>query len=74
MDIIPRPLLRKYIAYAKQYVNPRLTKEAREMLKRYYKNLREQRRSPDSTPVTARQLESLFRLAQVIIFNNLLKR
>lgn len=64
-DLIPHPLLRKYIAYAKQYVNPRLSKEASELLKKYYLNLRRTHRGANSTPVTARQLESLVRLTEV---------
>ncbi|ODN04355.1 DNA helicase MCM8 [Orchesella cincta] len=61
LDLIPHVLLRKYIAYAKQYVKPRITPDAADLLKQHYLNLRVTHRGIDSTPVTARQLESLAR-------------
>ncbi|CAL8091791.1 unnamed protein product [Orchesella dallaii] len=64
LDLIPHVLLRKYIAYAKQYVKPRITSDAAALLKKYYINLRLTHRGLDSTPVTARQLESLVRLTE----------
>nr|KAJ3421179.1 DNA replication licensing factor mcm8 [Polyrhizophydium stewartii] len=42
---IPLPLLRKYIAYARTYTKPRLTKEAALVLQRFYLTLR--RQAPD---------------------------
>ncbi|CAH9091655.1 unnamed protein product [Cuscuta europaea] len=61
---LPGPLLRKYIAYAKAYVFPRMTEHAAAILKKFYLQLRDRNTSADSTPITARQLESLVRLAQ----------
>ncbi|KAM7262451.1 hypothetical protein ACFE04_000134 [Oxalis oulophora] len=61
---LPAPLLRKYIAYARTYVFPRMSKAAGEILKKFYLNLRDRNTSADSTPITARQLESLVRLAE----------
>ncbi|KAL3683899.1 hypothetical protein R1sor_001921 [Riccia sorocarpa] len=60
---LPAPLLRKYIAYAKQYVNPRMTSAAAKVLKEFYLQLRRNSHETDGTPITARQLESLVRLA-----------
>ncbi|KAL7136597.1 hypothetical protein ABFS83_10G040500 [Erythranthe nasuta] len=60
---LPAPLLRKYIAYARTYVFPRMTKPAAEILQKFYLRLRDRNTSADSTPITARQLESLVRLA-----------
>ncbi|EYU41631.1 hypothetical protein MIMGU_mgv1a026728mg, partial [Erythranthe guttata] len=60
---LPAPLLRKYIAYARTYVFPRMTKPAAEILQKFYLRLRDHNTSADSTPITARQLESLVRLA-----------
>ncbi|XP_075087040.1 putative DNA helicase MCM8 isoform X2 [Nicotiana tabacum] len=61
---LPGPLLRKYIAYARTYIFPRMTKPAAEILQKFYLKLRDHNTSADGTPITARQLESLVRLAQ----------
>lgn len=61
---IPPVLLRKYIAYARKYVHPKLTPGARALLQRFYLELRATHRSDDTTPVTTRQLESLIRLTE----------
>ncbi|KAH6825683.1 minichromosome maintenance 8 [Perilla frutescens var. hirtella] len=61
---LPGPLLRKYIAYARTYVFPRMTKPAAEILQKFYLRLRDHNTSADDTPITARQLESLVRLAE----------
>ncbi|XP_044482160.1 probable DNA helicase MCM8 [Mangifera indica] len=61
---IPAPLLRKYIAYARTFVFPRMSKPAAEILQKFYLQLRDHNTSADSTPITARQLESLVRLAE----------
>ena len=63
-DPIPPVLLRKYISYARTFVNPVLTDEAIEVLQMFYIELRESHMSADSTPITTRQLESLIRLAE----------
>ena len=72
VDIISHHLIRKYIAYARQYVKPVLSKEAAAVIKEYYLKLRVKHRTIDSTPVTTRQLESLLRLAQVRKYSNML--
>ncbi|KAG0228588.1 DNA replication licensing factor mcm8 [Actinomortierella wolfii] len=64
LSLIPLPLLRKYIAYARKYVHPRLSSEAAAVLQEFFMALRTRHRSPDGTPVTTRQLESLIRLAE----------
>ncbi|KAG7670797.1 hypothetical protein Ndes2526B_g01449 [Nannochloris sp. 'desiccata'] len=62
---LPPQLLRKYIAYARQYVHPILTSEAAAVIKSFYLNLRQQSAAdPGAPPVTHRQLESLVRLAE----------
>lgn len=65
-DFVPLPgaLLRKYIAYARTYVFPRMSKPAAEILQKFYLQLRDRSTSGDGTPITARQLESLVRLAE----------
>ena len=64
-DPIPCQLLRKYVGYARKYVHPRLSQEGANVLQRFYLDLRRHRQSPDSTPITTRQLESLIRLTEV---------
>ena len=58
-------LLRKYIAYARKNVNPRLTEEANEVLKQFYVTTRNSNPEEQSAvPITARQLEAIIRLAE----------
>ncbi|KAG6489652.1 hypothetical protein ZIOFF_050928 [Zingiber officinale] len=65
-DFVPLPvsLLRKYIAYARNFVFPRMSRPAAEILQNFYLRLRDRSTSADGTPITARQLESLVRLAE----------
>ncbi|KAJ7972447.1 DNA helicase [Quillaja saponaria] len=65
-DFVPLPaqLLRKYIGYARTFVSPRMSKPAAEILQKFYLKLRDRNTSADGTPITARQLESLVRLAE----------
>ncbi|XP_066090794.1 DNA helicase MCM8 isoform X1 [Saccopteryx bilineata] len=64
IDPIPHQLLRKYIGYARQYVNPRLSMEAAQILQDFYLELRKQSQRINSSPITTRQLESLIRLTE----------
>ncbi|KAM9365006.1 DNA helicase MCM8 [Pholidichthys leucotaenia] len=64
LDPIPACLLRKYISYARQYVQPTLSPEAAKTLQEFYLSLRAQAHSADATPITTRQLESLIRLTE----------
>ena len=54
--------IRKYIAYAKKYVFPKLTQAAKDKIKEYYVNTR--KRSDDALPLTPRYLETLVRLSE----------
>lgn len=62
--IIPPDILRKYISYARRYVKPRLTEEARKLLEDFYVMMRRSGGSRSPIPITARQLEALVRLAE----------
>ncbi|RIA90936.1 MCM2/3/5 family-domain-containing protein [Glomus cerebriforme] len=64
MEILPIELLKKYVAYAHKYVHPRLSEEARLMIKLFYINMGHKYLSMCETNITIRQLESLIRLAQ----------
>ncbi len=58
--------LRKYIAYARKYIKPVLTEEARKMLEEFFIEMRKRSfETPDSPiTITARQYEALIRLAE----------
>ncbi|MFP3984553.1 MAG: minichromosome maintenance protein MCM [Candidatus Bathyarchaeia archaeon] len=62
---IPSDLLRKYISYAKN-IKPVLTDEATQRLKEFYLEMRAVTEKIEGSPIaiTARQLESLVRLAE----------
>src|SRR3989344_3266913 len=61
-------LFRKYIAYAKQKIIPKLSDEAVAEIKNFYVSLRNAPTASDSPlkpiPITARQLEALVRLSE----------
>lgn len=67
-DVIDKDLLKKYVSYSKQKINPILTDEAVEEMKNFYVGLRNQPQISDSPnrpiPIGARQLEALVRLAE----------
>ena len=62
--VISVELMRRYIEYAKRYVEPTLSPGAAKVLQRLYLTMRAQASSGQSIPVTTRHLESLIRLAQ----------
>lgn len=62
--VITVELMRRYIEYAKRYVQPALSPGAAKVLQRLYLTMRAQASSGQSIPVTTRHLESLIRLAQ----------
>ena len=66
-EALPAGLVRDYIAYAREYCKPKLSKEAAVILREYYMTLRypsNGRHRRDSVPITTRQLEALIRLSQ----------
>ncbi|XP_068918882.1 DNA helicase MCM8 isoform X1 [Petaurus breviceps papuanus] len=64
IDPIPHHLLRKYVGYSRQYVHPKLSPEAAQILQDFYLELRKQTQRLNGTPITTRQLESLIRLTE----------
>lgn len=65
--VIEPELLRKYIAYARKNINPKLTDEANEVLKSFYVDTRNSSSNTEensSVPITARQLEAIIRLSE----------
>ena len=61
---IPPDFLKKYIGYANRYVIPKLSAEAAEVIENFYVDLRRSAEGGAPVPITARQLESLVRLAE----------
>ncbi len=62
---IPSDLLKKYTAYSRRKVSPRVTPEVSERLKQYFVEIRSKSEGPNSPiPITARQLEALVRLSE----------
>jgi len=67
-DSIDVELFRKYVAYAKKIIQPKLSDEAIEEIKKFYVTLRNAPTAADlplrPIPITARQLEALVRLSE----------
>jgi len=61
---IKADLLRKYVAYARKNIRPRLTREASTRIEDYYTELRKLGMKQGATPITPRQIEGLVRLAE----------
>ncbi len=63
---IPTGILRKYIAYARQRVSPKLTDGALEEIKEFYLKMRKSGGEGEikTIPISARQLEALVRLSE----------
>ncbi|MEA3248545.1 MAG: ATP-binding protein, partial [Nanoarchaeota archaeon] len=65
---IERDLFRKYVAYAKQRCNPKLSNEAVKKMKEFYIGLRNrpilEGQEMRTIPISARQLNSLIRMAE----------
>lgn len=64
-DIIPQPILRMYISYARQYVKPKLSAKAAAVLQSYYLESRSKNKLFDNMPIFNRQLEAMIRLTEV---------
>ena len=70
-ELLDMDFMRKYIAYARQNINPRMSREAINAIADYYVKIRKKaKESADPTdgyvkvPITARQLEAIKRLAE----------
>lgn len=64
-EIIPQNVFKKYISYARKTINPELTPEVRERISDFFTEWRELALvNNNPVPVTARQLESVMRLAK----------
>ncbi len=61
---IPTDLLRKYISYAKQHIEPSLTDEAMERIEKFYLDLRKETDDNSAIAITPRYLEAIIRLSE----------
>lgn len=64
IPIIDPDLLKKYVAYAKAYCHPKLTKKAAEKIGEFYLQMRARGGEGAAVPITLRQCEALIRLAE----------
>jgi replicative DNA helicase Mcm len=62
--LLDKDLLRKYIAYARRKVFPKLTQPASTKIKEFYVELRRKSKDAGSVAITPRYLEGLVRLAE----------
>lgn len=63
--VISHELLKKYIAYARKYIKPKLSDSAKKKLIDFYVEMRARSQGADSPiAITPRQLEALIRLAE----------
>jgi replicative DNA helicase Mcm len=61
---IPPDILRKYIAYARSNCQPVLTDEAKDTLRDFFVDIRNEQTERDSIPITARKIEGLVRISE----------
>ncbi len=63
---IPPDVLRKYVAYARKYVRPKLSRDAEILIEEFYLEMRRKSAEAPEAPIaiTTRQLEALIRLAE----------
>lgn len=61
---IPTDLVKKYIAYARENHQPKLSDEAGKLLRKFYINTRKKAEGGGPVPITLRQFEGLIRLAE----------
>jgi DNA replication licensing factor MCM2 len=62
--VISQDLLRKYIAYAKQNVHPKLHNMDQDKIANLYKELRKESAVTGSIPITVRQVDGIIRLSE----------
>jgi replicative DNA helicase Mcm len=63
-EIMEKEVLRKYIAYARRKIVPKLTQSASDKIKDFYVELRGKSKGTGSVSITPRYLEGLVRLAE----------
>ncbi|KAI0561571.1 DNA helicase [Gracilaria domingensis] len=64
VELIPQPMLRKYLRYARRAVAPKLSNMDKEKVTSLYIDLRRESTSSGGMPIALRHLESIIRLAE----------
>merc|ERR1712013_215702 len=64
VEKIPQELLRKYILYAREKINPKLHQMDQEKVAKMYADLRRESMATGSIPITVRHIESMIRIAE----------
>ncbi|KAJ2779408.1 MCM DNA helicase complex subunit [Coemansia javaensis] len=62
--VVPQDMLRKYIMYARENVQPRISDQFSDKIARLYGELRRESLATGSVPITVRYIESIVRLAE----------
>jgi len=65
-ELISQELLRKYIMYARKYINPKLSDLNKNKVAKFYSELRKESDLVGGIPIAVRHLESLIRIAEGI--------
>ncbi len=61
---LPIDLIRKYVAYARKNIKPKMTEEAAEKIKKFFLEMRNLYSGEDVVAITFRQLDAMSRLAE----------
>ncbi len=61
---VDNEFLRKYVAYARKNVKPKLSIEAQDKIESFYVQLREMGKRQGAIPITPRQIEGIIRLSE----------
>jgi DNA replication licensing factor MCM2 len=64
VELIPQDLLRKYIAYAKRFVRPKLSSGDLPKISQVYAELRRESVTREGMPVAVRHVESIIRMSE----------
>merc|ERR1711953_581056 len=64
VEKIPQELLKKYLIYAREKINPKLHQMDQEKVAKMYSELRRESMATGSIPITVRHIESMIRMAE----------
>jgi len=63
-ELISQDMLRKYIMYARKYINPKLSDLNKNKVAKFYAELRKESDLVGGIPIAVRHLESVLRIAE----------